>query len=155
MRIGMILTAALLVTALGCDRRVDGIDQASTVGAPTRAALVNEAALESAPPDQAETTPSDADNTAVNARDRDGAAPTPFDQGQGQDDINTTATIRKRVIESATSINGQNIKIITNSGKVTLRGPVESDEEKAAIERVASDVAGPDNVTSMLEVDRS
>ena len=96
----------------------------------------------------------DVDNTAINARDRVGVAPTPLDQGQGQEDINVTATIRKRVVEQPISINGQNVKIITRDGKVTLRGPVKTVDEKQLIEKIAAEVAGAESVTSMLEVEQ-
>lgn len=96
----------------------------------------------------------DPDNTGVNVRDRTGDAPTPINQGQGQDDINTTATIRKRVVEQPLSLNAHNIKIITRDGKVTLRGPVKTAEEKQLIESIAAEVGGAQNVTSMLEVER-
>jgi osmotically-inducible protein OsmY len=51
------------------------------------------------------------------------------------------------------SVNAQNVKIITQDGKVTLRGPVKSPEEKQKIESIASSVAGTDKVDSQLEVE--
>ncbi len=92
------------------------------------------------------------DNTAVNERDRSDAVKTPINQNENQKDIDVTANIRKRVVDTKMSVNAQNIKIITQDGKVTLRGPVKSDEEKKGIEQIASDVAGVDNVDSQLEV---
>ena len=50
------------------------------------------------------------------------------------------------------SVNAQNVKIITQSGKVTLRGPVKTEEEKAQIAKMAEEVAGPGNVDNQLEV---
>jgi hyperosmotically inducible protein len=97
----------------------------------------------------------DVDNSAVNARDRDGTAPTPLDQGQSQPDIDITAAIRMRVVSQPFSINGQNIKIITQGGKVTLRGPVASAKEQEQIEKIAVAIAGEGNVTSMLDVERN
>jgi len=46
------------------------------------------------------------------------------------------------------------VKIITQDGKVTLRGPVKSAEEKKRIEDLATAVAGADNVDSQLEVEQ-
>jgi hypothetical protein len=93
------------------------------------------------------------DNTAVNERDADGDHPTPLDQGQGEADVQRTADIRSKVMEiEDLSINGQNVKIITNNGHVTLRGPVASAAERAAIEKIAVDVAGAGQVTNELEV---
>lgn len=92
------------------------------------------------------------DNTEVNVRDGADAAKTPLDQNENQKDIDITANIRKRVMDSDMSVNAQNAKIITQNGKVTLLGPVKSDAEKSQIEKLARDVAGPDNVISQLEV---
>jgi hyperosmotically inducible periplasmic protein len=94
----------------------------------------------------------DRDNTAVNARDRNATAKTPMDQNENKKDIDITANIRKRVVDTKMSLNAKNAKIITQDGKVTLRGPVKSAEEKTQIEEIARDVAGKDNVDSQLEV---
>jgi osmotically-inducible protein OsmY len=45
-----------------------------------------------------------------------------------------------------------NVKIITQEGMVTLKGPVRSEEEKQAIEAKAKEVAGGDKVSSELVV---
>ncbi len=92
------------------------------------------------------------DNTEVNVRDRSDAAKTPIDQNENKRDIDFTANIRKRVVDTKMSVNAQNVKIITQDGKVTLRGPVKSADEKLQIEKIAQDVAGPANVDSQLEV---
>jgi hyperosmotically inducible protein len=92
------------------------------------------------------------DNTEVNVRDRSDIAKTPIDQNENQKDIDITANIRKRVVDTKMSINAQNVKIITQDGKVTLRGPVKSEEEKVQIEKMAHEVAGPTNVVNQLEV---
>ena len=44
------------------------------------------------------------------------------------------------------------MKIITQDGKVTLKGPVRSDDEKANIEAKATAVAGAGNVDNQLTV---
>jgi hyperosmotically inducible protein len=92
------------------------------------------------------------DNTEVNVRDRTDAAKTPIDQNENQKDIDITANIRKRVVDTKMSVNAQNVKIITQDGKVTLRGPVKSEEEKSQIDKMAHDVAGAANVDNQLEV---
>jgi hyperosmotically inducible protein len=92
------------------------------------------------------------DNTEVNVRDRSDAANTPIDQNENKKDIEITANIRKRVVDTKMSVNAQNVKIITQDGKVTLRGPVKSADEKAQIEKLAQEVAGPANVDNQLEV---
>lgn len=97
--------------------------------------------------------PSVPDNTAINQRDRNDAVKTPIDQNENQADVDRTATIRKEVVaRSNFSTNAHNVKIITQNGKVTLRGPVDSEEERNEIGRIASDVAGKDNVDNQLEV---
>jgi len=93
------------------------------------------------------------DNTAVNKRDRDRNAKTPIDQNENQRDVNITAEIRKAVLaHKDMSIDARNVKIITADGKVTLRGPVNSEDEKKVIEDLAKNLAGKDNVTSEIEV---
>ena len=92
------------------------------------------------------------DNTGVNERDRSAAAKTPIDQNENQKDIDVTANIRKQVVDSKLSVNAQNVKIITQDGKVTLRGPVRSAEEKQQIEQIAGGIAGAGNVDSQLEI---
>jgi len=79
-----------------------------------------------------------ADNTGRNVADRDDKTLTPMDQGNSKADLATTAQIRKEIVAAKNmSINAQNIKIITNGGKVTLRGPVNSAEEKRFIAEIA------------------
>jgi osmotically-inducible protein OsmY len=92
------------------------------------------------------------DNTAVNSRDRDGGLKTPTDQNENQRDIDITAAIRKRVVDTKMSVDAQNVKIITADGMVTLRGPVKTAGEKKQVEDIAHDVAGANKVDSQLEV---
>ena len=96
--------------------------------------------------------PTDRDNTRENIRDRDHATKTPIDQNENKKDVNLTADIRKRVVDAKMSTNAHNVKIITQDGKVTLRGPVNSAEEKQQIEQIAEDIAGAGNVDSEIEV---
>jgi osmotically-inducible protein OsmY len=77
---------------------------------------------------------------------------TPMDQNENKADINITADIRKRVVETTMSVNAHNVKIITQNGKVTLRGPVNTEQEKQDLEKIATEVAGADKVDSQLEV---
>ena len=102
-----------------------------------------------APADAAAVKP---DNTEINVRDRSDGAKTPIDQNENQKDIDITANIRKRVVDTKMSVNAQNVKIITQDGKVTLRGPVKSADEKTQIEKLAHEVAGAANVDNQLEV---
>jgi len=93
------------------------------------------------------------DNTARNKGDSS-AAKTPMDQSQSGDDVKVTAAIRRAIMDDkAMSMNAQNCKIITDkSGVVTLRGVVDSQAEKDAIQAKAQAVAGVTRVDNQLEV---
>ena len=94
-----------------------------------------------------------ADNTARNVRDRDERALTPLDQGNSKADVATTAQIRKEIIAGKDmSVNAKNVKIITNQGRVTLRGPVNTAEEKRIIGEIANRIAQSENVDNQLDV---
>lgn len=96
---------------------------------------------------------SDRDNTAVNQRDANGEMQTPFDQSNDQSDIDLVAELRMKVLEIENlSVDGRNIKIITNQGKVVLRGPVASTAEHDHILAVVNQVAGGAKVDDQLEV---
>jgi len=95
----------------------------------------------------------DADNTDRNKRDQSGKTKTPMDQSNDAADIKLVATIRKMVVDDKSlSATAKNCKIITNGGRVTLRGPVNSAEEKATVEAHAAMTAGKDKVENQLEV---
>jgi hyperosmotically inducible protein len=101
-------------------------------------------------------TTTDVDNTRRNVRDRDDQTLTPLDQGNSKADVDTTAQIRKEIIAGRDmSVNAKNVKIITNKGKVTLRGPVNTDEEKRLIGEIANRIARSENVDNQLEVKAS
>jgi hypothetical protein len=96
---------------------------------------------------------SDADNTAVNQRDRSSTALTPMDQGPSPADRSITAQIRQAVMRDSTlSFTAKNVKIVTINGRVTLRGTVKTDAERAAIESAARKIAGSAQVESQLEI---
>jgi len=54
--------------------------------------------------------------------------------------------------DKSLSTYAHNVKIITQDGKVTLKGPVRTQEEKAAVEGKAVTIAGDGNVTSQIEI---
>jgi osmotically-inducible protein OsmY len=96
----------------------------------------------------------DADNTKRNARDADGGTLTPLDQGESEADRTITQQIRKAVVgHDQLSINAKNVKIITQNGVVTLRGPVKSSEERATIASVAQNTGGVKRVDNQLEIE--
>src|SRR4029077_5237943 len=93
------------------------------------------------------------ENTGRNVRDRNEAKKTPGDQSENEADRTITQNIRKAITgDDSLSTNAKNVKIITNDGTVTLRGPVKSEKEKADIEAKAKQVAGVKNVDNQLEV---
>ncbi|HYX34434.1 MAG TPA: BON domain-containing protein [Oligoflexus sp.] len=68
-------------------------------------------------------------------------------------DVEITRKIRQAVVkEDGLSIYAQNIKIITIEGRVVLKGPVRTNDEKKKVESMAMQVAGKDNVVSEIEV---
>jgi hyperosmotically inducible protein len=98
------------------------------------------------PQDTQQTAP---DNTKANQN----TAPTADQQKMNPADRDLTKKIRMALHDDQTlSMYAHNIKIITQDGKVTLKGPVRSEDEKAAIEAKAVAVAGEGNVTNHLHV---
>ncbi len=98
-----------------------------------------------------QTTPN-IDNSAINERDQRGSAKTPLDQNENQKDIDITASIRKQVMDGNLSVNAQNVKIITQNGSVTLRGPVANAQEKDKIDMIARKVAGDTKVNNQIDI---
>jgi osmotically-inducible protein OsmY len=61
--------------------------------------------------------------------------------------------IRKAVMDDKSlSTSAHNVKIISQNGKVTLKGPVNSEDEKRVIEKAASEIAGAGNVDNKITV---
>ena len=97
--------------------------------------------------------PAAADNTARNQRDRSGDTQTSGDQANSSPATQTTAAIRRAVMgDDSLSMTAKNIKIITAGDTVTLRGPVQSAEEKTKIEQLAKSAAGGAQIDNQLEV---
>jgi hyperosmotically inducible periplasmic protein len=90
------------------------------------------------------------DNTKQN---KDRTSPTADQQKVNPTDRAITQKIRKAVHDdSSLSTYAHNIKIISQDGKVTLRGPVRSEDEKSNLQAKAVAVAGQENVTNQLEI---
>jgi hyperosmotically inducible periplasmic protein len=93
------------------------------------------------------------DNTKVNERDKDKSQPTADQQKDNRSDRDITQQIRQSVMkDKALSTYAHNVKIISQNGMVTLKGPVRSEDEKHSVEAKAAEVVGQDKVTSELEV---
>ena len=90
------------------------------------------------------------DNTKKN---KDQTSPTADQQKINPTDRAITQKIRNAVHDDTSlSTYAHNIKIITQDGKVTLRGPVRSEDEKNNLQAKAVTVAGKENVTNQLEI---
>jgi hyperosmotically inducible protein len=90
------------------------------------------------------------DNSATNQTQSRNA-----DQQSGAtSDLMLTKKIRQALIaDKSLSVYGHNVKIITKDGSVTLKGPVNSEEEKQTIASKAQSIVGsPDKVTNQLLV---
>ncbi len=89
------------------------------------------------------------DNTATNKQ----PGKTADDQKETAQDRKLSQLIRKSLTkDKGISTYGHNVKIISMNGAVTLRGPVRSEDEKAAIESKAKAVAGVSSVMNELTV---
>ena len=125
-----ILTAVLLAAVLmsGCSRK------------PAEDKQVSQAVVEP-------------DNSGRNVRDRNDQTKTAGDQSESEADRTISQNIRRALTsDDSLSTNGKNAKIITVDGKVTLRGPVKSENEKSTIGAKAQQVAGVKNVDNQLEI---
>ncbi len=97
--------------------------------------------------------PQQADNTKMNKGDANKDATTADQQKMNPSDRAITQKIRAGLMkDKSLSTYAHNVKIITQDGKVTLKGPVRTPEEKAAVEAKATTIAGDGNVTSELEI---
>jgi hyperosmotically inducible periplasmic protein len=93
------------------------------------------------------------DNTAANKQDRDANSPTADQAKNNLSDRDMMKNIRRDVVkDKSISTYGHNVKIIASHGKVTLKGPVHSEEEKQAIEQHARRYAGEGNVDNQISV---
>jgi hyperosmotically inducible protein len=151
------LFAGLLLGGLA----VASAQQPSDQSAPQSAPQTDQQAPQTPPPaDQqpapqtavpADNTP--ADNTKMNERDRSANEPTADRQKDNRSDREITQQVRKAIVkDKSLSTYAHNVKVITQNGMVTLKGPVRSEQEKKAIAAKAAEVAGQDKVTNQLDV---
>ena len=93
------------------------------------------------------------DNTKVNQRDQSQNEATADKQKENGTDRQLAQQIRRALVkDKSLSTNAHNIKVIAQNGLVTLKGPVDSDSEKQAVETKAAQIAGSDKVTSQIEI---
>ena len=99
------------------------------------------------------TTAKQPDNTRMNKREKSQSERTADQAKNNASDRQLMARIRRDVTKDKTlSSYAHNVKIIAERGKVTLKGPVRSDDEKRTIEEYARKYAGDGNVTNELDI---
>jgi hyperosmotically inducible periplasmic protein len=83
------------------------------------------------------------DNTKTNKQDREAGAPTADQQKNNVADRDLSKKIRQSIMsDKSLSTYAHNVKVISQNGLVTLKGPVRSEDEKSAIEAKAMEVVG-------------
>jgi len=93
------------------------------------------------------------DNTKVNKRDRAEGAVTADQQKSNKSDRKMAADIRRSIVQDKSlSTYAHNVKVIAIDGKVTLKGPVRTADEKDRVAQKAVTIAGSNNVVNELEV---
>jgi osmotically-inducible protein OsmY len=93
------------------------------------------------------------DNTRINQRDRNPGEATADQQKANPADRDLTSKIRKAIVDDKSlSTYAHNVKVISQNGTVTLKGPVRSDAEMKSILAKAQDMAGADKVVNEMSV---
>ncbi|QOY86722.1 BON domain-containing protein [Paludibaculum fermentans] len=100
------------------------------------------------------TTAPKADNTKVNKRDRNAGQATADQQKTNEGDQALTQKIRQAVMADKTlSTYAHNVKIISQNGVVTLKGPVKTEAEKKSIVAKAVEATGDaSKVTDQISI---
>jgi osmotically-inducible protein OsmY len=102
---------------------------------------------------QSPTKSTDADNTKTNKRDLQQGAVTADQQKENAGDRALAQKIRQAIVaDKSLSTYAHNVKVVAKNDTVTLKGPVLSEEEKARVESIASQVAGSATVSNDLTV---
>jgi osmotically-inducible protein OsmY len=98
---------------------------------------------------QAGTAQTAPDNTNQNKN----QANTADNQTNAKSDRLTTQKIRKAIMADKTlSTYAHNVKIVTTDGTVTLKGPVQSEDEKQKVASEAAGIVSADKITNQLTV---
>jgi osmotically-inducible protein OsmY len=100
---------------------------------------------------QDDASPMAPDNTGANGSMQQ--SPTADQAGQQLSDRQIMQKIRSSVVgDKSLSMYAHNVKIISSNGKVVLKGPVRSDDEKTKIDAAATAVVGAQNVTDQMTI---
>lgn len=77
------------------------------------------------------------------------------DQNMTQKDTDLTRMIRQKITDDNTlSVNAHNIKIISENGRILLKGTVASSVERQKVESIAKSVAGKTAVTNKTVISK-
>jgi hyperosmotically inducible protein len=88
-----------------------------------------------------------------NSTQNKGQIETADNQANSKADRQTTAKIRKAIVgEKDLSTYAHNIKVITVNGQVTLKGPVQTDDEKQKVASLAATVVSSDKIVNEITV---
>ncbi len=94
-----------------------------------------------------------ADNSEQNKGATRNDAVTAEKQGNRKSDVEALAEIRKTIVGTdGLSMDAKNAKILFSKGRVTLKGPVTSEDEKSKLEELAKACAGVTSVKNMLTI---
>jgi hyperosmotically inducible periplasmic protein len=93
------------------------------------------------------------DNTKVNKRDRHPGQATADQQTENTSDREIARRIRRALMnDKSLSTYAHNVKVIAQDGRVTLKGPVRTEEEKHSVEAKAREVAGAGHVVNQISI---
>jgi hyperosmotically inducible periplasmic protein len=93
------------------------------------------------------------DNTKVNERDQSVTEKTAEQQGTSDRDLTLAQKIRQELVrDDSLSTYAHNVKVIAENGRVTLKGPVRSAEEKSKVVASAKRIAGANSVVDELQI---
>jgi osmotically-inducible protein OsmY len=82
-----------------------------------------------------------------------GDTATSADHGQGESEADISAGVRRSILaDKSLSAVAKNVRVTTMGNQVTLRGTVNTNEQKKAIERIARASDGVRDVTNLLQV---
>jgi hyperosmotically inducible periplasmic protein len=93
------------------------------------------------------------DNSKMNKEMRSNKELTADQQAENPADRKLAQQIRRSIVkDKSLSTYGHNVKVIVRGGNVTLKGPVRSMDEKAAVEKAAAKAAGGAKISNELTV---
>ena len=88
-----------------------------------------------------------------NTRQNKASTATADNQTNSKADRETTAKIRKAIVGGKDlSTYAHNVKVISVNGQVTLKGPVQTEDEKQKIASLAASVVPPEKIVNELTV---